>query len=1024
MSGETTTLKDACKSNLLHTKWLLAPSHRVGHQWIEALVRSGQSVVNLHPTTVLRLALDIVGFELAEDGLTLAGRSVGPLVVDATWDRLSPDGYLGRLEQSADLSAAVCESLLSLRLAGASADDLDESHLESAAKAKDIVVLLNAYEEFLKAHALVDEADVLSRAIAELRADPGVVETETLILIPGGFHTAGLERQFLDALPDSQRVEIWHPADQQDSTGSTTDISLLANIGKTTEGIESNNDGSVKLFRAVGEINEVREALRRCLSDKQPVDDVEILHADAATYVPLIYATARRYFSEPDRPEGVPVTFAEGIPASLSRPGRALVAWLRWTQEDYPQRLLVEMISEGLLDCGNDDLSFGYLARLLRPIAIGLGADKYLPKLDEPIKAMGKAPPKVTDDGDDNSAAVAAHERKLKGLKSLRKLTKQLLGLSQDIVSAAGSSALEAAEKFLKTSARSVSELDRYAAESLVEQLQDRRLWLDRLDVAIDLGKWLAALPDQTSILGSGPRPGHLHVAHIGSGGHSGRKRTFVIGLDDRRFPGAALQDPILLDRERTSLSTELSTSAARLRHKIDELTVMLSRLSGSVTLSWPCHDLADDRETFPSSVVLSAYRLISGSHDADLESLNRAIGPPVSFAPATPDEALDESERWLWRLSDTEIQGTNQIALVEAQFPHLARGSSAQLQQATGFGAFNGYVPQAGKDLDPFAADGPVLSASALETAGRCPLAFFFRNGLKLHPPDELEIDPDRWIDAAQFGSLMHDVFRRFMDELSSAGQRPQFERDHNRLAEILQEAVEQWREDVPPPNENAFRMQYWQLVRTSSIFLQVEEEFCQNSQPRFFEVALGLESVAGGNPLDDKEPSTVSLPNGKSIRARGWIDRVDETDASQYSVWDYKISSGYGYDRADPFRQGRRVQSVLYLRMIETALRKNLDPKAVVERFGYFFPSIRAHGLRVDWDADTLADGMTILERLCASVEDGAFVATNDKDDCRYCDYASICRDVNRVTSQSKGLLGRDDLVPLKHFRELRRG
>ena len=452
MSGETTTLKDACKSNLLHTKWLLAPSHRVGHQWIEALVRSGQSVVNLHPTTVLRLALDIVGFELAEDGLTLAGRSVGPLVVDATWDRLSPDGYLGRLEQSADLSAAVCESLLSLRLAGASADDLDESHLESAAKAKDIVVLLNAYEEFLKAHALVDEADVLSRAIAELRADPGVVETETLILIPGGFHTAGLERQFLDALPDSQRVEIWHPADQQDSTGSTTDISLLANIGKTTEGIESNNDGSVKLFRAVGEINEVREALRRCLSDKQPVDDVEILHADAATYVPLIYATARRYFSEPDRPEGVPVTFAEGIPASLSRPGRALVAWLRWTQEDYPQRLLVEMISEGLLDCGNDDLSFGYLARLLRPIAIGLGADKYLPKLDEPIKAMGKAPPKVTDDGDDNSAAVAAHERKLKGLKSLRKLTKQLLGLSQDIVSAAGSSALEAAEKFLKNS--------------------------------------------------------------------------------------------------------------------------------------------------------------------------------------------------------------------------------------------------------------------------------------------------------------------------------------------------------------------------------------------------------------------------------------------------------------------------------------------------------------------------------------------------------------------------------------------
>ena len=1025
MSNDLKNISEVCSGNLLHTKWLVAPSHRVGHQWIETLVRSGQSVVNLHPTTVLRLALDLIGSDLAKDGLTLASRSVGPLVVDATWNQLTPGGYLGRLDQSADLSAAVSESLLSLRLAGASADDLDESHLESAAKAKDIVVLLNAYEEFLTANALVDEADVLRRAIAVLKADSTAVDRETLILIPNGFHAAGLERQFLDALPGSQRIEIRHPADQTMSTDSATDISLLANIGKTAAGTQPKNDASVKLFRAVGEINEVREALRRCLSDKQPLDDVEILHTDSETYISLIYATARRYFSEPERPEGVPVTFAEGIPTSVSRPGRALVAWLHWIAEGYPQRLLVGMIGEGLLSCGDDEkLSFNYLVRLLRPIAIGLGADNYLPKLDEQIKATREAPPKASDDDDDNAHALAAHQRKLKGLQALRKLTKRLLGLSQEMVSAPGSSTLEAAEKFITSSARSVSELDRYAAESLIEQLQDRRVWLDRLGVTLDVGKWLGALPSQTRVLGGGPRPGHLHVAHIGSGGHSGRKRTFVIGLDDRRFPGAALQDPILLDRERTRLSSELSTSAARLRRKIDELTVTLSRLAGSVTLSWPCHDLTDDRETFPSSLVLSAYRLISGRQDADLESLNDAIGPPVSFAPTTADKSLDETERWLWRLSDEEIQGTNQVSLVETYFPHLALGSAAQLQQSAGFGPFNGYVPQAGTDLNPFSADSPVLSASALETAGRCPLAFFFRNGLKVRLPDELEIDPDRWIDAAQFGSLMHDVFRRFMDELTSAGQRPQFERDHNRLAKILHEVVERWRKDVPPPNENAFRMQYWQLVRTSRIFLQEEEDFCQASQPRFFEVALGLDSVAGGSPLDDKEPATVSLPNGKSIWARGWIDRVDETDASRYSVWDYKISSGYGYDQNDPFRQGRRVQSVLYLRMIETALRKNLDPKAIVERFGYFFPSIRAHGRRVDWDADTLASGMTILERLCASVEDGAFVATNDKDDCRYCDYASICRDVNRVTSQSKGLLDRDDLVPLTHFRELRRG
>ena len=73
--------------------------------------------------------------------------------------------------------------------------------------------------------------------------------------------------------------------------------------------------------------------------------------------------------------------------------------------------------------------------------------------------------------------------------------------------------------------------------------------------------------------------------------------------------------------------------------------------------------------------------------------------------------------------------------------------------------------VPEAGRALDPFAAESPVLSASALETAGRCPLAFFFRNGLHLYALEEIDVDPDHWIDAAQFGSLLHEVFRQFME-------------------------------------------------------------------------------------------------------------------------------------------------------------------------------------------------------------------------------------------------------------------
>jgi ATP-dependent helicase/nuclease subunit B len=945
------------------------------------------------------------------------------LLVEAAWSTLSNDGYPTSLERTANLTQVVYDSLVAVRLAGLSPEDVSSTRLENDKKAADLVVLLKAYDELLSEHRLVDETEIYRRAIARLKDTSADTRTNQLVLIPSGFHVTGLERAFLESLSGTLRIDIAHPVAGASADEADTDVQLLAHIGESEAGVTPVGDGMVAFFRSVGECNEIREVFRRCLAEQLSLDDVELLHTDTETYVPLINAVARRFFAEPDRPGGAPVTFAEGLPASLSRPGRALTIWQTWIAEGYPQRLLVEMIGEGLLQVGDEDDSFSYLARLLRPIGISHLAENYLPKLDEQIKASRDSAIEASKDIDAEHLA-AAHERKLKALTSLRGTIKRLLKASHDLTTGSGSTPLVAAEEFLVRLARSVSEMDRYAAEALIEQVRDRRLWLERLDVASNVGAWLAALPGRTRILGSGPRPGHLHVGHAGSGGQSGRKRTFVVGLDDRRFPGASLQDPILLDGERHNLTPELTTSAARMRHKIDDLAATLGRLSGTVTLSWSCQDLADDRETFPSPFVLSAFRLVSGQHDADLEALSTAVGSPVSFAPTGSDKSLDESELWLWRLSDEELQGTNQLRVVESHFPHLARGSHARLQRAKGFGPFNGRVPQAGVDLNPFRDEAPVLSASALETAGRCPLAFFFRNALGLHPPDELDIDPDVWLDARQFGLLLHEVFRGFMAELSAAGEVPQFERDHRRLSEILRKAVDQWRADVPPPNESAFRKQLWQLVRTSSIFLQVEEESCQNSRPRYFEVALGLTSASDKTPLDDEQPSKLVLPGGDSILLRGQIDRVDEAGDKRYAVWDYKTGSGYGYEHADPFRQGRRVQSILYLRIIEDALRERIDPSAVVERFGYFFPGIRAHGLRIDWDANQLAEGMTVLEHLCQLVAEGAFPATDDADDCRYCDYQAICGDVQRVTGESRQQLDREDLVPLQHFRELRGG
>ena len=49
------------------------------------------------------------------------------------------------------------------------------------------------------------------------------------------------------------------------------------------------SDGSAHIFRAIGEVNEIRGVLRRCLAENIPLDQVELLCTDKETYIPLIY---------------------------------------------------------------------------------------------------------------------------------------------------------------------------------------------------------------------------------------------------------------------------------------------------------------------------------------------------------------------------------------------------------------------------------------------------------------------------------------------------------------------------------------------------------------------------------------------------------------------------------------------------------------------------------------------------------------------------------------------------------------
>jgi len=1033
------TISDVCRTNLLTEKWLVAPSLRVGHQWIETAVRRGQPTVNLHIKTVRSLVVDLAAPEMAVRGVTLASKRASALLVDRLLRKLRGQfKYLANVEPGAGVSETFLATIESLRMAGLDATNFSLGAFEVSTKGQDLAHVAAEYLKLLAKERLVDVAEVLRIATERLDSKPESLGTDTLVLLPVDLRCEALERRLLDKFPVAQcRVlPVDEPAEAATPhDGVSSNLSRLRWMLNPAAAPPARSDDTVRVVRTVGEVNEIRHALRTCVARGIPWDDVELLHTDAETYVTLVYETVLAIGSlENGRGEDLPVTFAEGIPCRYSRPGRALIAWLRWIRSGFPQVALERMLKEGLLALSGDDedvSGFGRLAGLLRPLGIGAGRDRYSKKVEERVVSLRQELEAVkAADDDDAPDRRSQIERDLRDLGIIGRLLARLLEHSPDL-DAPQHEVISKAARFVEHSARSVNKLDRFASVKLLEELRDMEHWLKHDDgqAGIDLWEWLEELPAETRVMGSGPRPGCLHVDSVYSGGHSGRPHTFIVGLDDSRFPGAGLQDPLLLDSERRALSLQLPTARRRMEDRLQDFVRLLARLRGDLTLSFACQSFVEDREMFASPAVLAVFRLLTGRPNGDQQDLLAWMEPPVSFAPRRPEECLDASEWWLWRLCGPETV-VNVDKLVDRRYPHLAEGrKAAAARLAPEFGPYDGCIPQAGADLNPTLSDGLVLSANSLKTMGACPRAFLFRYGLKIKPPEDSALDPARWLDPLMSGELLHELFEEFIREISARDLTPELVRDKARIEELLDARIDRYKQIYPPPNENAYQRQVKELRNVTLTFLSEEERFCTetNSRPVFLEASLGMTPGEHGTPLDDPEPILVSLMGGKSIRARGRVDRIDrvgESALATYAIWDYKTGSDYSYDPADPFRQGRIIQPFLYASMVAHRLKSVVSPQAKVIHFGFFFPG-KPMGRRILWTSEQLGHGQEILSHLVDSIIQGAFLATNNyEEDCRFCDYRPICGDLAAVSAASQRKLDATGTTMLDSFRALRPG
>jgi ATP-dependent helicase/DNAse subunit B len=314
--------------------------------------------------------------------------------------------------------------------------------------------------------------------------------------------------------------------------------------------------------------------------------------------------------------------------------------------------------------------------------------------------------------------------------------------------------------------------------------------------------------------------------------------------------------------------------------------------------------------------------------------------------------------------------------------------------------------------------ADRPV-SATQLETYGKCPYRYFAERLLELRPPRDLEEE----LTALEKGSLLHEVlfeFYRAWREKNKPALAGCSEETFGEATTMLTRILEEKLLGLDIPDD------FWQLETELLLggsgrrqgfvreFLRAEQTRSAESLPSWFEVSFGGKTGKNADPrLSQDAPVEVG-----SLRLRGKVDRVELAD-DFFSIVDYK--TGEVRARLDDIRRGVSLQLPLYMLAMQSILARTLkrdlrpaaglyyqlkSPIRIVPGLAAALYRNRAFGSSVrsrqilksveEFDA-VLQESVGKAEEFVRGIRAGRFPLTspdNIADVCSLCDFKVACR------------------------------
>ena len=975
-------------------RWIIVPSMAVGNTLADRLALDGYTWANLRFQTASDLALRIDGPALSTAGKRVVKGGIGPaLTLQLLLNVGTGTGeYFGPIADQPGVADALWRAVCDLRLAGLTHADLVPSAFSNPVKHRELRELLRAYENYLDEKRLADMADIYHNATEQYSKFP--VTSECQILELPGACSCQVERIFLDSLPGervaAEIVELPARAIQSARMPAVvsaptslcppdvpeTDSQLLAWIEDPIEAPLPFGDGSLSLFHAAGREAEVMEVLRRIQQSGEPLDSVEIICNRVGEQIPLLWEKSARL--------GIPMTFEAGVPATFTRPIRAVLGLCDWIDSGFSASRLSRMFEAGILNTAEEKLTSGRAARILRQSEASSGRESYARALN----GLHEISLRKAQDQELDEDIRASHQSKAEGARILRDWIQTVL----DAIPEPGPDGkvelgkmTNAFISFLKESVSVASPEDGAARKGASELLADLEPLKEIRKTPSEQLSLIRSAFDGMRLGADRPRPGKIHVSDLGRPGYSGRPVTFVLGLEEGAVFSTAIEDPVLLDAERLLLAPDrLAVSAVAVQEGVSALMQRFAAMDGRVTLSYSSRDLRGGRHTFPSWLFFHAWKLLVRSAEMRYSHLEKYLEDPVTCLPADREASLCDADWWL---AGSRGGGSAAQPALSLLRPEIGRGYHAeQMRNGEEFSEYDGLVPQAGTDLDPRRPDRK-QSASGLERYANCPFRYFLEKGLGVEPPNDDEPDTNQWLDPMTRGSLLHDIYRDFLRTLRTANRRASAT-DWDSLWQIATKAIADLRATLPPGSEFVFDSEKNQIENDLRLFLKLESERSE-SIPVALEVPFGFGpgTADPDEPLSRDEAIEIKIGAGETVRLRGRIDRIDRLGDGTYEVIDYKTGRLRPDEYSTNFGSGTLLQHALY----GMAAKNLLGSGAQVAQSTYWFSTEKAWGEQVSKPG--FLDVLPVLRDLSTAIATGVFVRGGKGLGCRYCEYSAAC-------------------------------